>query len=384
MSDSNKEIAHYVNENIMGIKTVKGMSVENKVLLKGQDYFNKLKKISIKILLLQAISYSLIQPVSIIFICLIFAFFYKSPDFNFASLAAIIYLIERIFVYFQQLQSNLNTINEFVPYLNSVLSYEQKAVANKEINKGSAPFLFNKNLEFKNINFYYEHHKKILSNINFGVKKGEMIGIIGPSGVGKTTLIDLILRLFNPKDGQILLDGKNINSISLDDWRKNIGYVSQDIFLINDTIANNIKFYDNSISDQEVEQAAKMASIYNFIQGYPDKFDTIIGERGILLSAGQRQRVVIARILVKNPQLLIFDEATSALDVESEKEIQEVINHLKGYMTVLVIAHRLSTITDADRLIVLSGGKIIEQGRPKALLKNKNSYFFKIYNLRNN
>lgn len=384
MTDINKEVAHFANENIVGIKTIKGMAVEKEILRNGQEYFYKLKKVSVRILSLQILSVAFINPVSIIFICFIFAFTYKSSNFSFASLAAIVYLVGRIFAYLQQLQGNFHTINELIPYLRSVVSYEHKAIINKEIDNGSAPFVFNKNLEFKNVNFSYNEGKEILPNINFSIKKGEVIGLIGPSGVGKTTLVDLILRLFEPSKGQILLDGKNIDKISLRRWRKNIGYVSQDMFLMNDTIANNIIFHDESISEQEVEQATKMANIYDFIQECPDKLDTMIGERGILLSAGQRQRIVIARILVRNPQLIILDEATSALDVESEMEIQGVINNLKGHITVFVVAHRLSTIVDSDRLIVLGKGKIVEQGKPKELLENKDSYFYKMYNLRNN
>ena len=209
-----------------------------------------------------------------------------------------------------------------------------------------------------------------------------MIGLIGPSGAGKTTIVDIILRLFNPTKGEILLDGNNINSININEWRKNIGYVSQDIFLKNDTIANNIKFYNDSISDREMKEAAKMANIYDFIQSCPDKFATVIGERGLLLSTGQRQRIVIARILARRPKILILDEATSALDNESEVQIQEVIENLKNKVTVLLIAHRLSTVMNCNKLLVLQDGEIKEQGSPKELLADENSYYYKVSNIR--
>jgi ATP-binding cassette subfamily B protein/subfamily B ATP-binding cassette protein MsbA len=206
-----------------------------------------------------------------------------------------------------------------------------------------------------------------------------MVGLIGPSGAGKTTIVDLVLRLFELNKGEILIDGINISQIDIAQWRKNIGYVSQDIFLINDTIANNIKFYDESIIEKDIEEAARMANIYDFIQGCPEKFSTIIGERGVLLSAGQRQRIIIARILARQPKILILDEATSALDNESEKQIQRVIENLKNRITVFAIAHRLSTLINSDRLLVLENGKIIESGRPRELLGNKSSYFYKVY-----
>ena len=221
-----------------------------------------------------------------------------------------------------------------------------------------------------------------LTYINFSIKMGYLVGLIGPSGVGKTTITDLILRLLIPISGRILLDGKDIRKINIEEWKKNIGYVSQDIFLTNDTINSNIKFYDNSITDDDVKEAAKMANIYNFIQSCPDEFFTVVGERGILLSAGQRQRIIIARVLARKPKILLLDEATSALDNESEAKIQQVIKNLKGKITVLVIAHRLSTVVNSDKLIVLEKGKVIEHGNPQELLRDKDSYFFKVYNIR--
>jgi ABC-type multidrug transport system fused ATPase/permease subunit len=179
----------------------------------------------------------------------------------------------------------------------------------------------------------------------------------------------------------MLIDDINAKEVSIQEWRERIGYVSQDIFLMNDTVANNIKFYNN-LTKKELEVAAKQANIYDFIESLPDKFNTVIGERGIMLSAGQRQRIIIARVLARKPELLILDEATSALDNESELKIQKVIENLKGKITVLAIAHRLSTIINSDRVLVLEKGKIKEQGRPQQLLKDKNSYFYKVYNIR--
>ncbi len=379
----NKEVTHFVSENILGMKAVKAMHLNDKIITKGKDYFYYLKKLHIQVYLLLNISRSLLQPISLIFICVVFAISYKTSNFNFATLIAIIYLIERIFQYIQQIQTSLHRISETVPYLKSVLDYEKTALDNKEKNQNSGQFNFNNKLEFENVEFVYNHKQKnILNKINFFIKKGEMIGLIGSSGSGKTTIVDLILRLFEPTKGKILLDGKDISQINLKHWRKNIGYVSQDMFLVNDSIVNNIKFYDNSISNEDVEKAAKMANIYSFIQSCPDKLNTVIGERGIQLSMGQRQRIVIARILARKPKILIMDEATSALDNESEVKIQKVIENLKGKITVLVIAHRLSTVINSDKLLVLENGQIVEQGDAKKLLNDKKSYFYKVYNIR--
>jgi len=279
-------------------------------------------------------------------------------------------------------QNNLHTINEYVPHLRSVLNYEKKAKDYEEMDRGKKKFVFNKQLQFNHVSFAYNDDRQILTDIDFNIAKGELVGLIGPSGVGKTTLVDLILRLLTPTQGQILLDQQNIKEITLKDWRQKIGYVSQDIFLMNDTVENNIRFYNKTLTKNEIIAVAKMANIYEQIINLPDKFNTIIGERGIMLSVGQRQRIVIARILARQPELLILDEATSALDNESEIKIQEVIKKLKGKITVLVVAHRLSTVIDSGRLIVLEDGRIVEQGPPAKLLEDQGSYFSKVYNLR--
>lgn len=379
----NREISHHINENILGLKTVKVMSTGAKVAAIARENFENIKKIQIKTNLMQSVIGALMQPISIIFVIILFAFAYKSPDFNLAAFAAVIYLIKQIFSYMEALQKKILSFHSVIPYYKNIVEYENQAVAHAETNSGKSDFLFIDRFEFKKVSFSYNDGKAILSDIDFTIKKGEMAGLIGPSGAGKTTLVDLILRLFEPTRGEIILDGKNIKEISLDEWRKKIGYVSQDIFLINGTIENNIKFYNDDITEKELIEAARMANIYDFIEASPDKFNTVIGERGIELSAGQRQRIAIARVLARKPELLIFDEATSALDNESEIKIQKVIENLKGKITVFVIAHRLSTIINSDSLLVLENGRIMEQGRPAELLKDEKGYFYKVYNIRN-
>ena len=379
---TNKKALHYISESIVGIKTLKAMLVESGVVEKGREYFRKFRDQSVRSSMLKALTSALIEPVAVIYLLFVFGFFYKTPNFNLAALMVIIYLIQKIFLYVYQVQRTLQIVYDSVPHVRSILNYEAEAKTHREISEGSAPFVFHGALVFKDVDFSYDERKKILSGINFVVRRGETVGLVGPSGVGKTTIVDLILRLFVPTHGKIFLDGKEIAEISLQEWRKHIGYVSQDIFLMNETIANNIRFYDPNITDEEIVEAAKMAHIYDFVQGSEQKFETIIGERGTFLSAGQRQRIVIARVLARKPEILILDEATSALDSESEVKIQEVINNLRGRLTILVIAHRLSTVMNADRLVALENGRIVEEGSPRQLLADKASYFSKVYNLR--
>jgi len=378
----NRQIAHHINENILGMKTVKIMSAGGRIIEIARENFYKLRDIKVRSFLLASLPGALMEPFGLIFICVVFAFSYKTSNFNIAALGAVVYLIKQIFAYAQQLQKFMLGVSSSIPYLRSILDYEEKAVLTREVDKGLSGFKFNSLLEFKNIDFFYNSEREVLKNLSFSIKKGEMVGIIGHSGAGKTTIVDLLLRLFNPNKGEILIDGQNVEEINIREWRKNIGYISQDMFLKNGTIAENIKFYSEEITDKNIEEATKMANIYDFIQTLPDKFSTLIGERGVLLSAGQRQRVVIARVLARKPEILVMDEATSALDNESEVQIQKIIENLKGKITVLVIAHRLSTIINSDRLLVVDDGKIVEQGEAQELLKDKESYFYKVYNIR--
>lgn len=378
----NKTISHFINESIVGVKTVKAMMAESRLLAKAKNLFEEINRFKIKIFLLRNVTQSLIQPVSLIFIVIIFAIYYKSSAFSLPAMIAVVYLIQRIFQYVQQLQARFQSINEAYPYLSNVIKYRAEASANQEHDAGRAAYEFKKNLSFEGVSFAYQPGEPVLQQVNLTIGKGMMVGLIGPSGAGKTTMVDLMLRLYQPTGGQILLDGRPIGQIDLQQWRKNIGYISQDMFLLNDTVANNIKFYEENLSDEAIVAAATMANIHDFVAGLPNQYQTIIGERGVLLSAGQRQRIVIARILAKQPDLLILDEATSALDNESEFKIQQVLENLKGKITIIAIAHRLSTVSESDQLLVLANGRIVEQGQPADLLKDKDSYFYKVYNIR--
>ena len=381
LENLNREIAHFINEHVTGMKTVKATLSEEKVVKRGSDLFDAQKRYTIRALLYGILPDSLLQPIGLMYVLVIFAFAYKTPNFSLAALAAVVYLIEKMFIYIQQLQKLMQSINEYIPYLESVIRYENEAVESREISEGVSQVSFKDSIEFKNVKFSYDGGKNIFNNLNLKIKQGEMVGIIGPSGVGKTTIVDLILRFFKPTSGTITIDGQNIADIKLKKWRTEIGYISQDIFLLNDSIANNIKFYNEEVSDQDIESAAKMANIFDFVNSTSNKFQTVIGERGIMLSGGQRQRIIIARVLAGHPRILILDEATSSLDNESEREIQNVIDNLKGTITVIIIAHRLSTVKNVDKLVVLGDGEVQEEGSPEELLSDGDSYFKKLYEI---
>ncbi|MBI2118174.1 MAG: ABC transporter ATP-binding protein [Elusimicrobia bacterium] len=244
---------------------------------------------------------------------------------------------------------------------------------------------FSQMIQYQNVGFSYETNSRaILKNITLDVHPGEIVAIVGPSGAGKTTLIQLLPRLFDPTQGSILIDGTDIKNVTFKSLRGQIGMVTQDTILFNETVRYNLAYGSNedenldSINLAQLEEAASIANAHPFIQDLPEGYDTQIGEKGVRLSGGQRQRLAIARAILKNPPILILDEATSSLDSESEKLVQEALERLMKHRTVLVVAHRLSTIRKADRIIVLENGEIIEEGRHETLLE-KNGLYKKLY-----
>jgi ABC-type multidrug transport system fused ATPase/permease subunit len=238
-------------------------------------------------------------------------------------------------------------------------------------------------VEFRNVAFSYPSRKeiKVLKNVNFSASFGQKIAIVGPSGTGKSTIASLLLRFYNIDSGEVLIDGKNIYDYDLENLRGNMSIVPQDVILFGGTIKENIAYGKPNATDQEILVAAKQANAYQFIESFPEKFETIVGERGIKLSGGQRQRIAIARALLKNPSILILDEATSALDSESEKLVQEALEILMEGRTSIIIAHRLSTIRSADQILVLDNGIIAEQGTHQDLIVLENGIYKNLSNL---
>ncbi len=230
-------------------------------------------------------------------------------------------------------------------------------------------------IEFKNVNFAFDRSKKVLSNINLTIEPGDIVGIVGTTGSGKSTLINLLMRYYDDYDGEILIDGENIKNIDMKYYRDSIGYVQQEPLMFRDTIFNNIAFGSGRVHVEQVIHAAEVANAHGFISKLPDAYDTMLGERGVGLSGGERQRVSIARAVLKNPSILIFDEATAAVDSETEHLIQGAIERLISGRTTLMIAHRLSTLRKANKIVVVDKGEIIECGTPEELLKQKGKYY---------
>lgn len=296
---------------------------------------------------------------------------------------------------------SIGTIAEFILYVNMltwpvasigwVSSLVQEAEASQkrineflkvqpEIkNKTTENSIINGEIQFKNVTFTYEDTEiTALDNISFTIKKGETLAILGKTGSGKSTLLSLITRMYDIKNGTILIDGKNIDQVNLYNLRNSIGIVPQDAFLFSDSIKNNIKFGKENASDEEVFTAAKQAVVHDNIMNFNNQYETVLGERGITLSGGQKQRVSIARAIIKNPEILLFDDCLSAVDTETEEQILNNLLQISKNKTTIIVSHRVSSAKNADKIIILDEGKIIQEGSHNQLI-NQEGYYAELY-----
>lgn len=249
----------------------------------------------------------------------------------------------------------------------------------EDYDRGSILKKVNGEIVFQNVSFDYSKKKIVLNNISFKTKPGQVVALVGKSGAGKTTLVDLISRYYSPQKGKILIDGKDIQKIKIHCLRDQIAIVPQEITLFNDTVKNNIKYAKPGTKDEEMIKVSKIANAHEFIQEFPKEYNQLVGERGIKLSTGQKQRIAIARALLRDPKILILDEATSNLDSASEKLVQEALRELIKGRTTFVIAHRLSTVSHADKILVIDKGKIVESGNHSQLMRKKDGIYRGFY-----
>ena len=376
------ELSSFTQESFSGITLIKSYSIENKNYEDFNSLSEKCKQSQISLVKLQALFF----PLMILLIGL--------------SNLFVIYIggIQ----YFEGKLEGIGTIAEFIIYVNMltwpvaslgwISSIIQQAEASQKrineflkqkseiVNQNNTEFNISGEIEFKNVEFTYKDTGiKALKNINFKLKKDDKLGIIGKTGSGKSTLLNLIVRLYNIDEGKINFDTKNINSVDIKSLRSQIGYVPQDVFLFSDTIENNIKFGSINSTEEDVINVCKIADIHNDIQGFENKYKTLLGERGVNLSGGQKQRISIARALIRKPKLLIFDDCLSAVDTETEENIIKSLNNLNYPTTSIFVSHRISSIKNANKIIVLNDGKIEQYGTHKELMI-EDGYYKQTYN----
>ncbi len=380
------DITSIIQETISGVKIVKAFSMEkfenNKFAKETFNFF----KLMLKITRIRNISSPITEFLSVAIGVVIIYYGGKLVLVDGAIKASefmgFLFAIFQMMPPIKELSSVNNRIQESSAAGDRVFEIIDLEPQIKNLPEAASIKAFDSSIKFENVSFKFDDSDEIiLSDINIDVKKGEIIAFVGPSGGGKSTLVDLIPRFYDPFEGKILIDGIDIKSLMIEDLRALMGIVTQETILFNETIHNNIAYGLGNISREEVVNAAKLANAHKFIEEMNKGYETVIGERGVKLSGGQRQRLSIARALLKNPDIMIFDEATSALDNESELLVQEAIERLMVNRTTFVIAHRLSTIRNANRIIVLDRGKIVQQGTHAQLITDTNGLYQKLYNM---
>ena len=368
----------HVEETLGGIKVIKAFTAEGRMMNKFIQTNNQLFVILNKMTKRRDLASPLTEVLGVLVLCIILYVGGRlvfSPGKELASgdlmpfivsFAMMINPAKNLSTTFSNIQRGMGAIERLEEILNAPVLVEDKpnAIQFKQ---------FDNAIEFKNVNFSYQD-KAVLKAINLTIEKGKMVALVGSSGAGKSTLADLIPRFHDVSTGGIFIDGKNIKDYTLESLRKQMSIVTQEPVLFNDTIANNIALGNINASIEDITQAAKIANAHSFIVNKEDGYNTNIGDRGMKLSGGERQRITIARALLQNPPILILDEATSSLDTESERLVQDAIIHLMQDRTSLVIAHRLSTIRNADEIIVLQKGEIIERGTHDSLIAQNGFY----------
>ena len=367
-----------VLQNIILVKSYSNEKNEHDILTKRSDQvrfhiFNAYKK-EAAIPLISDFT-GLFGLLSLIFIWVVI--YIKARNFSLGNFLVYFFVLRHFVSYAKGLNTLKGHLMAMGPVAEKILWVFDDS--DKEyLKNGNIDFLnVKEKIQFKDLNFRYIKERQILKNINFTIQKGQTTAIIGPTGSGKTTIANLMCRFYDPESGSIEIDGIDIRDFTLQSLRKSIAIVTQDTMLFNDTIKNNIIYgIDKGIAQEELDEVAKKAHLYDFVMNLPDKYNTYIGDRGVKLSGGEKQRLAIARAMIKNTDILILDEATSALDSETEMLIQEAIKNLTQNKTVLAIAHRLSTIKHAEHIIVLEDGKITEQGSSGELLEKKGRFYY--------
>jgi len=379
-------ITSVLQETITGVKIVKAFGMENYENQKFMNITKKYFKIALKKVRIQNISSPSTEFIAVIVGVIIIYYggllVLVEKTMKASEFLGFLFAIFQMIPPMKIMATVNNRIQESIAAGDRVFELLDTELKIKNIRNPEAINGFNKEIKFQNVTFNYDDSvEKVLDDVSVMVKKGEIIALVGGSGAGKTTFVDLLPRFYDPVSGSILIDDKDIKNIELDNLRSLMGIVTQETVLFNETVKNNIAYGLENHPLHKVVEVAKIANAHNFIMELPNKYETIIGEQGTKLSGGQRQRLSIARALLKNPPIMIFDEATSALDNESEMLVQEAIERLMSERTTFVIAHRLSTIRNADKILVLDKGRIVQQGKHDELLNNERGIYKKLYEL---
>ncbi|MCX5642939.1 MAG: ABC transporter ATP-binding protein, partial [Candidatus Omnitrophica bacterium] len=366
------KVNSYIQEVLVNLPVVKAYVAESREKERFDRELHNFLRISLKSVKRYAVLAQITELVAAVAAILLIYFGAREVIKGVLSTGQFLAFIAGLFALFSPLKTainnlaNLHSVAAVFPRVFSVLEEEDEKETGAEIVSEVTS-----GISFDSVSFRYGAKKPVLDGLSFRLDRGKRLGIVGESGVGKTTIINLLLRFYQPTEGQITIDNIPVSRFTLYSYRKIFGLVTQDSLLFNDTIANNIAYGKPDASPKEIAEAARIANIDSLVESLPEKYHTLIGERGILLSGGERQRLALARAVLTDPKILILDEATSNLDSESERLVQEAMEKVIAGRTCLIIAHRLSTLRDCDWIIVLEKGKILEEGTHQALLEKQ-------------
>ncbi len=384
---TNQKLMSKIFEQLDGIKEIKSYGIEDDQISGIRQTTEDTKNFMIDFTKLQTKATMLYKTAAAAAIAVLFYTSFIYFQIKPAVLLILIYIFAQLWPTFTSFQNNLQNVLSMLPSFESLTDTVADLKANAENygNEDNDAFLNQPSfcVTFNDVGFVYKNNEGFtLSGLDFTIPDKGMTAIVGKSGAGKSTVVDLLLGLIRPTSGYIRVNSTPIDESNIRSWRKCIGYVPQDPFLLNGTIDENLRRFNPDASQEQIIKALKLAAAWEFVEKTGQGLNTVIGDSGVKLSGGERQRIVLARALLRNPQILVLDEATSSLDTENEYRIQEAIENLAGSMTIVVIAHRLSTIVNADNIIVMDDGRIVEQGSYTALAGKENGYFktYLIYN----
>lgn len=363
-------------ESIDGIRVIKIGVIEKTALMRFRALLDRQHHLAVRSILLLRCPTPIIDIASVVLLAALVGVILRFPNSGLTMpvLVAFVATLHRISAGVSLLNSSISALNQKfrqVEMADKVLqslpleSSEGNSLSDQPVER----------IQLEKITFGYAGRDTVLREVSLEFKRGQVTALVGGSGVGKTTIADLVVRLYEPDTGHVLVNGRDVANLNLADWRRRIGYVGQDVFLFNASIRDNIALWSEGVSRDAIENAARASKIHDFIMTLPEQYQTTIGERGLKLSGGQRQRVAIARAVLHRPDVLIFDEATSSLDNITEREVRLAVSHLRSDAIVILVAHRLSTVVDADQIIVLKHGDICEQGTHDQLLQAGGEYW---------
>lgn len=375
----NQQIGGIAAESISGIRQIKTFSMEKLII---REFFKRLDilfNLIVRFNLMSSLPKAFTEMIVMVAVIGIIIFYRYAINVPVASIIPLLgfFLVasQRLFGKLSTLLSERMSILSYIPSLKLVSTTVNENSVLEKINDGERFGTIRNGIRFDGVRFFYGNRKPLFDGLNIEIKKGCITAIVGPSGSGKSTICDLLIRFYKPISGRILIDDKDLKEYNIQSWRNCIGYVSQEAFLFNLSVRENILIGKPEAGNDEILFAAKQADADGFIDTLPQKYDTIIGDSGLVLSGGQRQRIAIARALIRNPELLILDEATSSLDSESEQSIFESLKKLRGTKTILIITHRVSSLAFADQIYVLDNGVIVESGRYDELNRKRGLFW---------